>query len=157
MGFFGVRIRDERKLFDRILRQMRALDRTNIEAGYFEGRDHPSGQPSANLAAIHEWGAPSAHIPSRPTIRPAFDEKREENIRELQNGLFNAVVTAQPAGSIMRKFGAARAKDIQLKITSNVPPPLKAATILAKGSTKTLIDTGAMRAAVSHRIVKAGS
>lgn len=41
---------------------------------------------------------------------------------------------------------------IRLKILSNVPPPLKEATIKRKGSSHTLIDTGQMLADVSHQI-----
>ena len=41
---------------------------------------------------------------------------------------------------------------IRLKILSNVPPPLKEATIKRKGSSQTLIDTGQMLASISHSI-----
>ena len=41
---------------------------------------------------------------------------------------------------------------IRLKILSNVPPPLKEATIKRKGSSQTLIDSGQMLASISHSI-----
>jgi hypothetical protein len=41
---------------------------------------------------------------------------------------------------------------IRSKILSNVPPPLKEATIKRKGSSHTLIDTGQMLADVSHQV-----
>ncbi len=41
---------------------------------------------------------------------------------------------------------------IREKILSNVPPPLKEATIKRKRSSVTLIDTGQMLASISHQI-----
>ena len=41
---------------------------------------------------------------------------------------------------------------IRLKILSNVPPPLKEATIKRKGSSHTLIDSGQMLASITHSV-----
>ena len=42
--------------------------------------------------------------------------------------------------------------DVKLTISNNMPPPNSEKTIKKKGSSKTLIDTGAMRNAVSYRV-----
>ena len=52
---------------------------------------------------------------------------------------------------IASDLGMQMENKIRLKILSNVPPPLKPATVARKGSSVTLIDTGQMLADVSSQ------
>jgi len=95
-------------------------------------------------------GAHDIVIPSRPFMRTAFDEAREKIGKDMNTqGKRMALgkATAQQALTIIGQRHAARVQNV---ITGrNFLPKLAPQTIKAKkGSTKTLVDTGAMVNAV---------
>lgn len=105
------------------------------------------------VAVLHEFGAPAAHIPQRSFIRATVDEKAAE-LRALQLKLAERVfkgalamrVAAEQLGLKLKGF-------IQLRMARNIPPPLAAETIARKGSSVALIDTGQMHSAVTSAVV----
>jgi hypothetical protein len=52
----------------------------------------------------------------------------------------------------LNKLGLLAVGDIQDSINSNIPPANAPSTVKQKGSSKTLIDTGAMRQGVTHEL-----
>jgi len=105
---------------------------------------------------IHEFGAPEANIPARPTLMPG--------IRDAQEGVnkyFRASAKAAIAGDAgavdvnLHRAGTVARDAVKEKINSNIPPPLAAVTIakrIALGVTRTntLVMTGQMRNAVTY-------
>lgn len=133
------------------------LKRSQVDVGLTSG----ASERSRFLMALHEHGAPGAHIPARPVISPALgtDEAREAISRELVNaaaaaheGDRNAVQAA------LEKAGEAGADAIRAYIDAGVPPPnapltveggwirnfssKKPVHVEGKGFSKPLYDTG---------------
>ncbi len=109
------------------------------------GADH-GGINNANLAAVHEFGAPSAGIPERSFMRAPFDRNVEKynrfmgsRARDLRRS-FKRILAA--AGELVKA-------DMIRAIDDGLSPGLKPATIRAKGSSKPLIDTGQLKQAIT--------
>ena len=124
-----------------------------VAVGILEGEKNPEdGASIAEYATYNEFG--TEHIPSRPFMAMSF----EENVAEIgkdfdQQGwrMEQGKITARQALTVIGMKHAAR---IQNVITGrNITPKLADSTIAAKkGSTKTLVDTGAMTNAVQISI-----
>jgi hypothetical protein len=111
---------------------------------------------NAELALIHEFGAPAAAIPERSFIRESFDRshpKYDENMRKLVGAIFDGKITLERAMGLLSKQVA---QDIQAYIRegSGVPPPNAPATIAAKGSSRPLVDTGQLVGAITNAVVR---
>ncbi len=52
----------------------------------------------------------------------------------------------------LRKAAAHLEGKVKEKITEGIPPPLRETTIARKGSSKPLIDTGTLRASITHKV-----
>lgn len=108
---------------------------------------------NAELAAIHEFGAPAAGIPSRPFLRSTFDAKKD-----AWNSLMARLVAKVVAGRLsvtdaLEIVGQRAAGDVRNRITAGTNfVPNKAATIRRKGSSKPLIDSARLLQSISHQV-----
>lgn len=123
----------------------------------------PSGQASAdNVAkAIYNefgtrggasgggWGGP---IPERPFMRNAMRSNQAKYTAALRASAPKILDGSTDGDIVMRKLGILAQGDIQAEITSLSSPPNSPVTIARKGSSKPLIDTGEMRAAVTYKV-----
>ena len=133
------------------------LKTTRVEIGL------PSSASSRNrwLLALHERGAPGAHIPPRPVVGPAL--AGTETRRKIQEGLLAACEAASGGDSegVLSGFsraGQAGVDGIRACIDAGIPPPNASLTIRGgwirnfsskkpvhvegKGFDKPLYDTG---------------
>ena len=106
------------------------------------------GVSIAEYATYNEYG--TKNIPSRPFMAISFDEGRPEidaDFKRQGDKLVTGKTTAQAALTIIGQKHVTR---IKKTITGrNIPPPLSPKTVARKkGSSKTLVDTGAMVNAV---------
>lgn len=94
------------------------------------GRPDDGKINNAELAYVHENGAPEINLPARPFIRPGIMEAQERIEGKLRQTAEAAVDKGPEAA--MRGFAAtgmiAQAA-IRAKIGTNIPPPLKPDTI----------------------------
>lgn len=161
-----------RTLDDRVWRNLKRKlrgqpqARVGVLASHGGGAPHgDSGVTNAELAAIHEFGAPGAGVPERSFIRSAMRENRVE-LRNMAARLARRVVDVRKGTSVagtlsmrdalevLGQWGVAK---IKAKITSNIPPALKPATILRKtvGGKRgdvALIDTGQLLNSITHEV-----
>ena len=133
------------------------LNRTKVDVGLTSSA---SGR-SRFLMALHEHGAPGAHIPARPVIAPALgtEEAREAVSRELLNAVSAANRgSREETEAALEKAGEAGADAIRAYIDAGVPPPnapltvsggwirnfssKKPVHVAGKGFNKPLYDTG---------------
>ena len=136
---------------------IRFLNRTKVDVGLTSS----ASERSRWLMALHEHGAPGAHIPARPVISPALgtDEAREAISRELVNAAAAANEGDRSATrAALEKAGEAGADAIRAYIDAGVPPPnapltveggwirnfssQKPVHVEGKGFSKPLYDTG---------------
>ena len=92
------------------------------------------------------WGGP---IPERPFMRNALRNNRGKYRNALRTSARKILLGETSLSTVLGKLGALVQGDIQMEITTLNSPPNSAVTIARKGSSKPLINTGAMRAAVT--------
>jgi hypothetical protein len=116
--------------------------------------DHEGGLNNLELAVIHEYGAPRANIPARPFVRPAFDAHRKEYQTALAKGMVGVLAGRDDYDKLLGRIGAKAAADMKAYVTAgpHIPPPLKPATVVAKGSDRPLVDTGRMVGSISWQV-----
>lgn len=118
---------------------------------------HPSangqgrnGTPVLEYAGYNEFGTPT--IQPRSFLRGWYDESQGK-IKELLVKAAQETVTKRRTWeqSLMR-LGLVFVGQIQDRISSSIPPENKPSTVDRKGSSTTLIDTGALRSSVSFEV-----
>ncbi len=141
-------------VWDRLYRKVGDLSHYKVKVGVLGGGAKATGGKIslAQLAAIHEFGAPSVNIPERSFIRGTFKESREklEHLAErLARGILSDKISVQRALEMLGTWAVAA---IQARIRAGIPPALKAATIARKGSSIPLIDTGQLLNSISYEV-----
>lgn len=130
-----------------IARKLKRADSVSI--GFLSGATYPDGTPVAMVAAILEYGAPRAGIPPRPFFRNMIAEKQDE-----WGPAIGALLVANDfdAKVTLSLTGEAIAGQLRESILKTNYPPLKPATIRAKGFSKPLVDTGQMLNSVGYEV-----
>lgn len=139
------KVRDSDPGFKVFLSGLKEISDATVEVGWFDGGE-------ASKAVIHEFGAPDANIPPRPMLRPVADRDRTADITDLRKRLAETVGRRGAVRPALVGFATNKAAEVVRQIDSIHTPPLTPGTIKRKGSSKPLIDTGRMRAAVSWRV-----
>ena len=148
-------------LNDRVWREIRAklgsLANRQVKVGWLDSGEMQEGSDLslAEIAAIQEWGAPNANIPAREPLRRTFTEAegREENARmctRLARSLINDKIEVDQALGLLGAWGVSA---VQRRIRMGLPPPLRPATVAAKGSSAPLIDTGQLIQGVTWAVI----
>lgn len=135
----------------RIRRELERAQRLEVAVGILEGSNN-DGVSIAEYAAYNEFG--TANIPDRPFMAPAFDENVSKIEDDFKKQYRQMTSGARDANGALTVVGQKHASRIQNVITGrNILPRLADSTVAAKhGSTKTLVDTGAMVNAVHIEI-----
>jgi hypothetical protein len=120
-----------------------------LRVGFLQGATYPDGTAVSMVAAIHEYGAPAAGIPARPFMRPTIARNRNQWGKDLSHLL---EVNDYDVVRSLNLLGEHVKGQIQEAITKVTSPPLKPATVAAKGSAKPLIDTGHMLNSVDYNV-----
>jgi hypothetical protein len=141
---------------EEVQRAVLAADEFEVLVGFPEGgpaRLHDT-ITNAELAYIHDRGAPAANIPARPFLEPGIN-----NAIPIVDRIAKAAIrTALDTGNVaairqgLDRMGHAAVGEVQRKIATGPFVPLAPATIAAKGSSTPLIDTAQMRQAVSYEV-----
>ena len=109
-----------------------------------------AGLSVAEYGAYNEFGTVS--IPERSFMRSTFDEKQSQINADMAKRYKQVIDGKIGVHRALSLIGMRHAQDIQDKIGSNIQPANSEATIARKKSTKTLIDTGAMRQSIRHMV-----
>lgn len=110
------------------------------------------GSSNATIYAANEFGVPSKGIPERSSLRSTIDTRQREYTAlgaHLADRVGRGELTARQAHEIL---GLRIVADIKRAIQQGVPPPNKPATVKAKGSSKTLIDSGQMVNSITNEV-----
>jgi len=137
-----------------ILKNIKKINNTIIAVGIIGDGE----SEIATYAAANEFGTRKAGrnrkvvIPERSWLRSTFDDKTKTNdalkhTDDVFNPKFNAKVAVNRVGAVM-------VGHVQEKIASNIPPKNAQVTINKKKSSKTLVDKGTMRQAISFEVKK---
>lgn len=153
---------------DKILDAIMSCPHYEVAVGYpaeddaeHEGHEgKKSGITNAELAAIHDLGAPGANIDARPFLRQSVLNRREQYTKLLARELRLAFAGNQSVEDAFGKLALAAEAGVKLELTNPSPAfaAISAETIerRPKKSTKPLIDTGNLRAAAVGVVREAG-
>ena len=133
--------------WDRIRREIDTAGRSGVKVGVLSDQDetYDNGADLLLVAAANEFGTADGHIPPRPFIRGAFDEKQRALYR-MQGRLWSQVL----AGNLTTRqalglLGEEHQGQVQEYMTALETPPNAPRTVAAKGSANPLIDEGRLR------------
>ncbi len=131
------------------------LDREpECRVGIFAGGSRIGDEVSnVELGVIHEFGAPGAGIPERSFLRSTADRKRQEWLALMTRALGKAVDGKLSVEAAIDLIGLKAVADVKASITrgTGIEPPLKAATIRRKGSSRPLVDTSQLLNSIVHK------
>lgn len=115
--------------------------------------EKPPPYTNAMVAAVHEFGAPAAHIPQRSFLRSTLDERREEIASAQAKLAVRALEGKVEHGTALNQLGAKVAGMVVAKINSNIPPKLADETIDRKNSSVALISTGQLKSSITWKVM----
>ncbi len=140
-------VKDIDRGWNNIVRELEKAKGMEVAVGILEGSQN-EGESIAEYATYNEFG--TDNIPSRPFMATSFDENVAEINSDFKRQADAMVQGKRTANEALTVIGQKHAGRIQTTITGrNFLPRLAPSTVAAKkGSTKTLVDTGAMANAV---------
>lgn len=133
----------------------RLTTRRYVVVGVRKGSKGRGGVDLATIAAVHEFGSTDGRIPERSFIRSTYDRKIAGYTAKVAVGLGKAVLGLTSADEVLDDLGRTMAADVVATIDAGIAPPNAPSTLRRKNGTKPLVDTGALRAAISHEVRKA--
>lgn len=152
----GITIQRSGSGIEQVQKSLSQIERSDALVGIPQEKNTRGGEPIGNAALlyIHTNGSPIRGIPARPVIEPAIaaDGNRQVISKELseaaraifQNDPSAAYNYLRRAGMAGRNAAASWFTDARNNWAPNTP-----STIRRKGSDKPLIDTGALRRAIT--------
>jgi len=143
-----------------IREQIAALSSLQVKVGIIEGTGSVDGTAIAEYAAYNEYGVPGKkkkwNIPPRPFIR-GWLENHQDEIKAMQDKLFKNVSEGKmSADTAIKKLGQFAQDGIKRYIMDGEFEPNAESTVQHKGSSRPLIDTGAMRNNVRYKVTGKG-
>ena len=112
-----------------------------------------------DLAEFHEFGL--GNNPQRSFIRAYWDantDRLKTMLLKLMEGVIaRAVRSGAPISDadrrgVLEKLGLKMRGEIQARISDGIEPPLQERTIIRKGSSTPLIDTGQLRSSIDYTV-----
>lgn len=150
----GVQIIDNRRVWDLLLKNVKVSKKSYTKVGY-QRKDQKKEKESdvlvVDVAIANEFG--TNKIPARSFIRTYF-EGNKNKLAKLGMALYMDVIIGKKTPKLaLGQLGEYTKAGIQKKIDEIIYPPNAPETIAKKKSSKPLIDTGQLRASVTHEEV----
>jgi hypothetical protein len=133
------------------------LARTDVLVGISQAKDQRKKEPVGNAALlyIHTNGSPAQNIPARPVIEPAIEADGNKQVIASELGDAAAAMLDDKPTVVtdhLRRAGIAGMNAAKSWFTDarNNWPPNTPETIRRKRSDRPLIDTGALKKAITY-------
>jgi len=130
---------------------------TSVKVGFLSGATYPDGTSVAMVAAVNEYGKTETNEkgdvviqPPRPFMRNTVAKRTKAWVKNLATAI---KATNYDIPASFKLVGQGMKEDVQNSIRTFRDPPLKEATIKAKGFAKPLIDTSHMLNSVDYEVV----
>lgn len=136
----------------KIMRELQNAKNVFVTVGVHEGERNSEGLNIAEYGAYNEFG--TSKIPERSFMRSTFDEKQEKIKSDFDSQFARLIEGKNNLYRSLAYVGERHQQDIQSKIKSGVDPANAQSTIDRKGSSKTLIDTGALVQSIRYVVHK---
>lgn len=146
----GVKFKLDDRKWKQIQKEIKILHNSFTAIGLHEGSPpYPEGLTVADVGFFNEFG--TKHIPERPWMRNWFDANKNKILKQAKI-LYQAVLAgkmkAKRALGLLGEWAQGELRKSIIKLSS---PPNAPITILLKGSSSPLIDTGQMLNTVRHQ------
>ena len=139
---------DKDKGLREIVLQAKKLKNTVLVVGVLEGEKNSEGANIAEYATYNEFG--TKDIPPRPFMSTAFDKNQPRYSKHMEAMM--SETSAAVFAKMVNLLGLTAQQDVLKEIDEKFDPPNSPATIAKKKSDKPLIDTGAMRSAITYEV-----
>lgn len=161
MDASGVIIKENAMLLANLWKGMDFIRHTEVLVGIPQENSAREEGPltNAELMYLHTNGSPVKHIPARPVIEPALAEPETAiRIRQYLIQGMRAATTGniKAARACYEKAGLIGANAAKKYFTSGNLAPNSPLTIKMKGSSRPLIDTGALRQSITYVVRRNG-
>ena len=146
------------RVFQGILKSVKRMDKMHVKVGVLSSKGgdatHTGSKFSlVELMAIHEFGSEDGTIPDRAPIRITFETNHDEMAAFIAPLTRQVITNGMSVERALGLLGAKGVAEIKKTITqSDLPPPLKPATIARKGSDRPLVDTGQLINSIQFEI-----
>lgn len=141
---------------DELAKRLAAFNGIEAKVGWFESAKYPDGGPQvAEVAIIHEFGAPAASIPARPIFRPVIDANRDMWAQKLRDGAKAVMRGSVTADQVLDQVGGLAAGQIRAHLGSGDFAPLSPITLMLrkwKDEDPSLRITGSTVGAAAHAV-----
>lgn len=134
------------------------LGSTEIDVEAFIPGDPTQEGTVAHYAAINEFGSADGHVPERSFIRSTMTARASAYTAAMDRAIRRAITQGLDRGTTLtliegslQRLGVIVVGDIQQAIANGIGPANAPSTVRQKGSTTPLIDTGALRQAITSR------
>lgn len=148
-------------VWEKIRDRIRGVKNAHVKVGVLSGETEDGDFSLAELAAVHEFGAPSVGIPERSFIRSTFRERASE-LKVVTEHAAKSVLEGKSVHDALARLGLWGATAVKAQITDHrVVPPTSDATNRRKNrragqdataATTTLLDTGQLKNAISYEV-----
>ena len=97
------------------------------------------------------WLTPSVKIPERSFLRTGHDENIDDIMKRMDIAIKELLANKKTVRGVCETYGHQMATAIKKKMRDISSPPNSDATILAKGSSNPLIDTGGLLESITYK------
>ncbi|HBR6996794.1 TPA: hypothetical protein L9217_000767 [Klebsiella aerogenes] len=149
----SVKIVDDKRAWDRLVRELEATGDKEVVVGIQQGATN-DGLQVAEYATWNEFGTRT--IPSRPFMRSYFDSSIDDLTRFSARGIAMVISGRGTMNQFFNAAGVRMVNGVKKSINNGAWVPNSLVTIALKGSDKPLIDTGVMLNSVAFAIHKYG-
>lgn len=148
-------IKDDRKEWNKLIRQVKAMSRPNgnaVAIGVFKEQ----GSDLVDRAAYNEFGQPKVNLPERSYMRSTFDEWVDEIYKKIEHNIIPVLLEKFSKQRLLKQLGKFMETAIKRKIRSSRSwaTPNHPLTIARKGKGKPpLIDTTQLVNSITNKII----
>jgi hypothetical protein len=144
--------------FTKLLNVVHHIDKSRVQAGYIESKNSKrlDGEDNVSIAVKLQFVGVGQARKRWPFMPQAFDKNIDKYVHAVSKGIGSAVegLNVDRFTTSINAIGVKMKADIQEEITTMRTPSLAPETIRRKKSSKPLIDTGQLRAAVTYQVEK---
>jgi hypothetical protein len=105
------------------------MDDYSVRIGWFSSAKYPNGTPTAYVAAIHEFGAPSRGIPARSFIRPTITARTGDWSQQMRFYAKQIVAGQMDTRTALEGLAIVARGDVDKTLATIKDPPLSKLTI----------------------------
>jgi len=141
---------------DRIVQRVRELrdrlDRKNaVLVGVPKGSgNYEDGTKMAVIAAVQEYGSADGRIPERSFLRVPLNAEQKQFAATFRETVPDVVQGSLTSEQMLDRVGSQAVGVVQEAISAGINPANAPATVERKGSSTPLVDTGALRQAITY-------